>query len=88
MRKYPVGMVLGGRYGWVAGTLAYQGVRGTFWSSFAYAGTNNAYNLELNDAHSTVNTTNYNDKRFGFSLRCLARPQQRITLCKNLKEVT
>lgn len=46
------------------------GQYGVYWSSFAYSNSNNAYYLYFNS--SGVNPSNYYDRFYGFSLRCLA----------------
>ncbi len=74
MRKYPVGMVLGGYYSWGNGTSPYnQGTSGYYWSSSAYTSATSAYRLYLYGTNSTVYPANDNSKRSGFSLRCLAQ---------------
>ena len=73
MRKYPVGMVLGGRYYWGDGTLNHQGTYGNYWSSSAYTSATSAYDLSFNGTNSAVNPAFVNNKRRGFSLRCLAQ---------------
>ena len=71
MRKYPVGMVLNGRYWWENGSLHYQGTVGNYWSSLVYTSAAYAYALNLDGSSSTVLPANGNNKRNGFSLRCL-----------------
>jgi len=78
MRKYPVGMVLGGYYDWGNGTSSYdQGTFGGYWSSFAYTGATRAYLLRLYGIDSTVYPAADSNKRVGRSLRCLGKNQNR-----------
>ena len=71
MRKYPVGMVLGGRY--YDGTLYWQGTYGGYWSSSTYTSATTVYRLYLDGNNSTVGPTGNAHKCNGFSLRCLAQ---------------
>ena len=60
--------------GYRNGTSPYgQGTYGYYWSSSAYTSATNAYGLGLNGSNSTVNPAYNRDKRYGFSLRCLAQ---------------
>ena len=59
------------RGGYVSsGSLYYQGSDGRYWSSRAYSSSNNAYDLYFGS--SRVYPSNYNDRYYGFSVRCVA----------------
>ena len=74
MRKYPVGMVLGGYYNWEGDGASPngQGTVGVCWSSSAHTNVVLAYYLLLRGTDSAVLLDN-GDKRLGRSLRCLGR---------------
>ncbi len=73
MRKYPVGMVLGGYYNGTTGGLYNQNMDGIYWSSMTDSSTGLSYRLRLNNV--TVNPIDSGPKWFGYSLRCLAQNQ-------------
>ena len=55
-----------------AGSLNNAGTNGYYWSSVqSTSNTNNAYNMNFNS--SSVNPSNSNNKRNGFSVRCVRR---------------
>ena len=86
MRKYPVGMVLGGCYYWnTDGSLEYQSSLGFYWSSSAYTSTTSSYDLYLNSYNVTIHPAHSYGKRVGLSLRCLARNQTKNE--KSLKPI-
>ena len=78
MRKYPVGMVLGGRYYWGDSTLNYQGETGRYWSSSAATSATDAYYLSLLGTHNAVYTAYDISKLYGFTLRCLGLDWNKI----------
>ena len=53
-----------------SGSLENAGTWGNYWSSVQNS-SSNAYNMNLNS--SSVNPSNNNDKRNGFSVRCVRR---------------
>ena len=54
------------------GSLKNVGNNGDFWSSVANS-SDNAYNLNFN-VDGNVNPSNYNNRDYGQSVRCVARP--------------
>ena len=65
------GFVLSGyRYGSSTG---YQGSRGYYWSSAAYSSIFNDYAYSLYLSSSSVVPADYNNKYYGFSVRCVAK---------------
>ncbi len=69
MRSTPLSFILSGYYN--SGSLVREGSFGFYWSSSAYTSSSSAYDMYFNTSY--VYPQDYNNKYYGFSVRCVAR---------------
>ena len=62
--------MVSGYLSWYSGNLYRSGMYGYFWASTLNS---YAYSRDLHFNSTNVNPKNFNDKPFGFTLRCVAR---------------
>ena len=85
MRSAPLNFVLSGYHSYLSASMYYNYRDGIWWSSTVYS-SDNAYKMDM--TYDRVTPRLVDNRRFGFSVRCLAREPKTIGSIEYMQDIT